>query len=67
MEKAAQKALDQIEDKKYDRKFQGQGQKIFKVALVIGHYSEVVTVIQEAKNWRLVPDLVDGLFRVEKS
>jgi hypothetical protein len=40
MEKAVGKAFTQIEEKKYTRKFQGQGSDIYKVALVVGHYSE---------------------------
>jgi hypothetical protein len=54
IEKATRDALDQIEKKKYDVKFKGKGNKIYKTALVVGHYSDVLVVFQEAKNWQLV-------------
>ncbi|MDR3204793.1 MAG: ATP-binding protein [Deltaproteobacteria bacterium] len=63
MKKAADKALAQIEEKKYTRKFQGQGSQIYKVALVVAHYTDVLVVFEKAENWRLARGL-DGLMEV---
>ncbi|MDR3153028.1 MAG: PD-(D/E)XK nuclease domain-containing protein, partial [Deltaproteobacteria bacterium] len=63
MEKAAAEALKQIEDKKYALKFQGGGNMIYKLALVIGRRSDVLAVFEKAGNWRLVRE-PDGGMRV---
>jgi hypothetical protein len=63
MEKAAGEALDQIEDNKYDLRFQGKGNKIYKVALIVGDSADVLIVLEEADNWPLVPAL-DGSLKI---
>jgi hypothetical protein len=66
MAKAAAKALEQIESRKYHHKFQGSGRDIYKAALVVGHYSDVLAVFEKADNWRLaIGD--DGLLAVVRS
>jgi hypothetical protein len=65
MEEAAQKALAQIEAKKYARKFRGQGNNIYKTALVIGDQTDVLVVFEKAENWHLVRDN-QGLWKVQK-
>jgi hypothetical protein len=49
-------AMSQIENKNYISKFQGTGQKIWKVAMVVSYRTDVRVVIREAANWRLVKD-----------
>jgi hypothetical protein len=63
MRKAAEKAMAQIEDRKYDLKFQGKGNKIYKVALVIGRRNDVLVEIRKADNWRLARN-DEGLLEV---
>jgi hypothetical protein len=55
MEKAARKALAQIEEKEYAMRFKGRGNKICKCALVIGNSSDVLIVFEEAENWKPIP------------
>jgi hypothetical protein len=62
MKKAAASALDQIEKKKYLWLFKGEGTDIFKMALVVGQYSEVLVVFEKA-HWGLV-QVFDGYLRV---
>jgi hypothetical protein len=50
MEKAASKALEQIEEKKYARRFQDQGKTVYKTAVVIGHKSDVLVVFEKEDN-----------------
>jgi hypothetical protein len=53
MEAAAKKALSQIEGRKYAWKFKGRGRDIWKVALVVGRYSDTLAVFEKAAGWRL--------------
>jgi hypothetical protein len=66
MKTAAKEAIAQIEKKKYDLKFKGGGNKIYKVALVVCHRSEVLIVFEQASNWRLVTDY-NGALIVEST
>jgi hypothetical protein len=66
MQKAAEVALSQIEEKRYTLKFQGDGSKIYKAALVVGDYMDILVVFKEASNWRLTPG-PDGLLRVSRT
>jgi hypothetical protein len=66
MKKLAQIALDQIEDKKYAKKFRGSGHKIYKTALVISGRSDILIVFEEAKNWKLAKQF-DGSYVVVDS
>jgi sorbitol-specific phosphotransferase system component IIBC len=50
MNEAAMEALNQIEEKKYDQRFKGAGNKIFKVALVVGRYANVLAIFEMALN-----------------
>jgi hypothetical protein len=52
MNAAAQKAMGQIDFGKYVKKFQDGGNTIYKAALVIGGRSNVLIVLEEAKNWQ---------------
>jgi hypothetical protein len=65
MEKAALEALDQIEKKKYTFKFQGQGNNIYKTALIIGDQTDVLVVFEKAENWHLVRNIL-GVGKVQK-
>jgi hypothetical protein len=78
MKAAAKRAFKQIDEKKYYYSFQGNGNKIYKTALVVGGREEVmiefqdmgkgVDVIlefQEAPNWKLALDKADGKFKVK--
>jgi hypothetical protein len=56
MARAATEALDRIKSRKCLRKFQGSGRAIYKAALVVGHYSDVLAVFEKAENWRLAMD-----------
>jgi hypothetical protein len=62
----ATEALAQIEEKKYARKFQGAANNVYKMALVIGGYTDVLAVFEKADNWRLVKR-PDGSYRVEET
>jgi hypothetical protein len=63
MKKAAVSALAQIEEKKYYRKFRGEGTDIYKMALVVGGYFDVLVVFEKAQNWGLVRG-ADGCLKV---
>jgi hypothetical protein len=64
MEAAAVKAMNQIDDRKYSLKFQGAGNKIYKMALVIGRYTTVLARFERASNWSLVLGR-DGRYEVK--
>jgi hypothetical protein len=66
MKKAAVSALAQIEEKKYHRKFRGEGTDIYKMALVVGHNSDVLVVFEKAQNWYLVREAVGGFMVVKE-
>jgi hypothetical protein len=53
MRRAAGQALKQIESKKYQLSFQGEGKAIYKMALVVGGYTDALAVFEKADNWRL--------------
>jgi hypothetical protein len=53
MDKLAEKAIAQIEERKYDLKFKGAGNFIYKVALVVNQRTNVKIVIKKADNWVL--------------
>jgi hypothetical protein len=55
MEKASVAAMDQIEMRKYDLKFKGGTNEIYKVAMVVGGYNEVRAVFSLSQHWSLVP------------
>jgi hypothetical protein len=55
MEKASVEAMNQIEMRKYDLKFKGTTNEIYKVAMVVGGYNEVRAVFSLSQNWSLVP------------
>ncbi|MDR1165969.1 MAG: hypothetical protein LBO66_08930 [Deltaproteobacteria bacterium] len=57
--------MNQIEKKKYDKKFQGGGGKIYKTALVIGGRVDNVIIFEEADNWLLEMD-PDGTLTVRQ-
>ncbi|MDR0547923.1 MAG: ATP-binding protein [Deltaproteobacteria bacterium] len=59
------KALAQIEEKKYDLKFKGSGNRIFKTAIVFSERTDVMAAFKEAKNWVLVKE-PGGVFKVKK-
>jgi hypothetical protein len=48
-----QLAFDQIEERKYYLKFQGEGNRIWKTALVIGGAQDVTIDFEQALNWNL--------------
>ncbi|MDR2140366.1 MAG: ATP-binding protein [Deltaproteobacteria bacterium] len=48
-----QLAFDQIEERKYYLKFQGEGNRIWKTALVIGGAKDVTIEFEQALNWNL--------------
>lgn len=56
---ALRRALDQIEESRYTRKFQGGDNKIWKVAMVFRTGGDVAVAFDEASNWRLV-EAADG-------
>jgi hypothetical protein len=51
---AVAKAMTQIEETKYDKKFRGAYKTIYKTALAVGHRVDVMAAIEIAPNWRLV-------------
>jgi hypothetical protein len=53
MDKLAEKAMAQIEEKKYDLKFKGAGNSIYKVALVVNQRTNVKIVFKKADIWVL--------------
>jgi hypothetical protein len=65
MEKLAEKAMAQIEEKKYDLKFKGAGNVIYKVALVVSERTNVKIVFNKAENWVLVKN--GQIYKVQKS
>jgi uncharacterized protein (DUF2384 family) len=65
LEKKTREAFDQIEARKYHLKFQGAGNRIWKIALVIGGARDVNISFELAQNWIL--DLTDLYFMVQKS
>jgi hypothetical protein len=67
MEKARDKAFEQIEEKRYYFCFQGKGNKIFKTALVFGGRSTILIDFQEVKNWRLEWDEYHSTYSVKFS
>jgi hypothetical protein len=64
--KKIDEAMNQIESKKYTKKFQGLGNRIFKSAVVISGRVDVKTVFEEAKNWTLVKTS-EGVYQVLES
>jgi hypothetical protein len=64
-QKKIQEAFDQIEARKYYLKFQGEGNRIWKTALVIGGARDVNINFELAPNWVL--ELTDLYFMVQKS
>jgi hypothetical protein len=52
MAKLAHDALNQIELRRYAKRYQGLGSHIYNVAIVVGGRSFVLTVIEEAENWQ---------------
>jgi hypothetical protein len=63
-EEAVREAMDQIEKNKYALKFQDQGNKIYKTALVIIGRSNVLVVFEEAENWTLELDPSENFYGV---
>ncbi|MDR1083442.1 MAG: ATP-binding protein [Deltaproteobacteria bacterium] len=63
---AAKEAMTQIEDKKYALKFQGQGNKIYKTALIIAGRNDVLVIFEEAKNWTLELDPSKNYYGVQE-
>jgi hypothetical protein len=61
--RAAREAMARIDKRKYQSRFQGEGDKIFKMALVIGGRDDVLAVFEPAGNWSLVKD-IDGRLMV---
>jgi hypothetical protein len=64
MEAAAVEALRRIDDRKYKLRFQGAVGEIYKIALVVGHYSDILARFERASNWRLVLGLA-GRYVIE--
>jgi hypothetical protein len=60
MEKASIEAMDQIEMRKYDLKFKGGTNEIYKVAMVVGGYNEVRAVFSLSQNWSLILEPMGG-------
>ncbi|MDR2142146.1 MAG: PD-(D/E)XK nuclease domain-containing protein [Deltaproteobacteria bacterium] len=56
LEKKTQEAFDQIETRKYHLKFQGAGNQIWKIALVIGRGRDINIRFELASNWVLTMD-----------
>ncbi|MDR1085524.1 MAG: PD-(D/E)XK nuclease domain-containing protein [Deltaproteobacteria bacterium] len=54
MEKALATVMVQIDKNKYTLKFQGQGNKIYKTALVVSGHVDIRVVFEEAVSWTLV-------------
>ncbi|MDR1165645.1 MAG: ATP-binding protein [Deltaproteobacteria bacterium] len=67
MEKARDKAFEQIERKRYYFCFQGGGNKIFKTALIFGGRSEILVDFQEARNWILEWDEKSRVYAVKET
>ena len=65
MKNAANKAMKQIENKKYTLRFMGKKNIIYKTALIIGHYSDVLIVFEKADNWHLTENS-NGLYIVQE-
>ncbi|MDR1167258.1 MAG: ATP-binding protein [Deltaproteobacteria bacterium] len=65
MEKARDKAFEQIERNRYYFCFQGNGNKIYKTALVFGGRSAILIDFQEARNWRLEWDEYHNTYSVK--
>ncbi|MDR1546637.1 MAG: PD-(D/E)XK nuclease domain-containing protein, partial [Deltaproteobacteria bacterium] len=66
LENLAAKALAQIEEKKYAKKFQGAGSRIWKTALAIIGRTNILICFEEARNWILV-ESDDGQYEVKKT
>ncbi|MDR1086507.1 MAG: ATP-binding protein [Deltaproteobacteria bacterium] len=66
MEKAVLEAMDQIEGNKYALKFQGQGNKIYKAALVVSGHADVRVAFEEAASWTLMKDPGQPYYSVKK-
>ncbi|MDR1546445.1 MAG: PD-(D/E)XK nuclease domain-containing protein, partial [Deltaproteobacteria bacterium] len=66
LESLAAKAMAQIEAKKYSKKFQGAGSRIWKTALVISERTDVMIFFEEARNWILV-ESDDGQYEVKET
>jgi hypothetical protein len=63
MRRAAAKALEQIESRRYNLRFQGEGNGIYKMALVVAGRTDALAVFEKAGDWRLAPG-PDGRLRV---
>jgi hypothetical protein len=67
MEAARNAAFEQIEQNRYYFCFQGDGNKIYKTALIFGGRSEIFIDFQEAPNWRLEWDSSRGAYAVKRT
>jgi hypothetical protein len=65
IEKLAKNAMAQIEEKKYDLKFKGAGNSIYKVALVVNERTNVKIFLKKADNWVL--EKIGQIYKVAKT
>jgi tRNA nucleotidyltransferase/poly(A) polymerase len=65
--KALREAMDQIEEKRYTKRFPGRDNKIWKVAMVFRTGGEVTVAFEEALKWHLVKTADGQSYQVEKT